>query len=69
MKLKAAFATEVFINEPGYLTIKQDDPMGNDPAIVMLTPEQAELVVREMRRLLEDKASWWELLDDQKGEG
>ena len=60
MKLKAAYETEVFINKPGYLTIKQEDGMGNDPAVVMLTPEQAERVIREMRRVLEDKARWWD---------
>ena len=47
MKLKKTFETEVFVNQPGYITISQPD----EQALVMLSPEQAKLVVQEITKL------------------
>jgi hypothetical protein len=60
MKLKESYQTEVYVCQSGYvpsgyIAIKQQDALGNEPEIVLLTPEQAVLVAAEMKRLIESK--------------
>lgn len=65
IKLKATHETEVYISRGGYLAISQDSGDGED-SIVILSPEQARVVAKEITRQLED-TSWWEesvLTDD-----
>ena len=64
IKLKATYETEVFINEPGYLTIRQRDSIGNEPALVMLSPEQAKAVIEEMQRLVGFSDQWWTINEE-----
>ena len=59
MKLKATYETEVFVSQGGYLVIRQEDNMGEESAVI-LSPEQARLVAREIGRLTEDE-SWWQV--------
>jgi hypothetical protein len=68
IKLKPTYETEVFVNEPGYLTIKQQDNLGNEPAIIMLSPEQARLVIVEAARLLRFENQWWTAAEDTENE-
>ncbi|WP_175920365.1 hypothetical protein [Burkholderia pyrrocinia] len=58
IKLKATHETEVYISQGGYLAISQDSGDGED-AIVILSPEQARVVAKEIMRQLED-TSWWD---------
>ena len=48
MKLKAHYETETYMTAGGYYAIKQEDPMGNDPSIVLLKPEQIRALIRDM---------------------
>lgn len=66
--IKATYETEIFINKPGYLTLKQQDGVGNEPAIVMLSPEQAVSVIEEMQRLLNLKDQWWQSTSEVEDE-
>lgn len=59
MKLKGSYETEVYISTGGYLCIKQEDRLRGGDSIVMLSPEQARLVVQEISSCLED-TTWWE---------
>jgi hypothetical protein len=61
LKLKNSYATEVYISNGGYLTIMQDDPGQDEQHHILLTPEQAELVFREMQELLKQKDDWWKI--------
>lgn len=61
MKIKATQETEVYISQSGYLTIRQEpsDSHYEEAQLVLLSPEQADLVIREMTRLLSHKEAWW----------
>ncbi len=63
MKLKAAYETEVYISNGGYLCLRQSDPAGGDDSVVMLSEEQAKLVAKEIERLLRD-GGWWEASEE-----
>ncbi|HBN8069025.1 hypothetical protein ACM7US_30220 [Pseudomonas aeruginosa] len=52
MKLPATYQTEVYPTEGGYLAIKQHDAVQDEDEIVLLSFEQAELVARELLRLV-----------------
>ncbi len=64
LKLKSAYATEVYISNGGYLTIKQEDPAQQEDHHIMLTPEQAELVLKEMLELIKSKDDWWQVAEE-----
>lgn len=66
--IKATYETEIFINKPGYLTIKQQDSIGNEPEVVMLSPEQARAVIDEMERLLKLQDQWWQSTSEVEDE-
>lgn len=48
LRLPAGLATDVFVNEDGTITIKQPDPLGDEPMIVELTPEYAREVAAHL---------------------
>lgn len=58
MKLPASYATEVFINSAGGLSILQDPGDHEDDVIVALNREQARLVAAEIMRLDGDDSAW-----------
>lgn len=68
LKLKAAFETEVYISNGGYLTIKQHNDDRGEGDHVMLTPEQAQLVCKEMQMLLARTDEWWTIEEAEKEE-
>lgn len=57
MKLPAAYATDVYINNGGYLSIAQNTPEDGD-VIVALSRDQARLVAAEIMRLDADGSAW-----------
>ncbi|MGF6856020.1 hypothetical protein [Paraburkholderia sp. CI3] len=58
IKLKATLETEVYISQGGYLAINQENNIGEESTVI-LSPDQARVVVKEIERQLED-TSWWE---------
>lgn len=62
MELLAAYATSVFINLDGGLSIHQPD----EDQIVALNREQAKLVAAEIMRLDADDALWVASKDDEQ---
>jgi hypothetical protein len=68
MKLKSTRETEVFVNQPGYLTIKQaaDDSYHGEPQVVMFSPEQAKLVAEELLRYVAVRDTWWNPAEDDE---
>jgi DNA-binding transcriptional regulator YiaG len=60
MKLKTAYETEIYISEAGYLAIKQPDPMGGDPSIVILSPDQARRIAEEIVVLQAEQLEAWD---------
>ena len=57
MKLKAHYETETYLTDGGYYAIRQDDPLGGDPAIVLLTPTQMQALIDDFEENLKD-TSW-----------
>lgn len=53
LKLPAAYAVEVYEGERGHVVIKQDDPMGDEAAAVLLLPVQARIVAAHLVKLAE----------------
>lgn len=56
MKLKESLATETFISEAGYYTIKQENFLDEDQ-IICLTPSQMAHIIKDMQFWLADQ-SW-----------
>lgn len=54
MKLPAHYETESYMTEGGYYAIKQEDPSGNDPSIILLKPDQIRALIKDMAAALED---------------
>ena len=52
MKLSAHYETEAYMTAGGYYAIKQEDPMGNDPSIVLLKPDQLRALIKDMSEAL-----------------
>lgn len=42
-------ALEVFVNEGGSVTMKQDDAMGDDPSLIIIPLEHIEAVIKALR--------------------
>jgi len=63
MKLKEAIATETFISEGGYYTIKQEDYCNHDH-IVSLTPAQMALIITDMQKWLADESWHGDVLEE-----
>jgi hypothetical protein len=61
MKLKATYETDVYVCKSGFLAINQKDNLGEEYTLI-LSPEQAELVIKEMRSLLKNKSQWWSII-------
>lgn len=57
MKIPATFATEVFLNACGRISVAQRDIAG-DESIVALSRHQAVLVAQELLRLVNDDGNW-----------
>lgn len=57
MKLKDSLATETFISEAGYYTLKQENFMGEDQ-VISLTPTQMAHIIKDMQDWLVD-SSWY----------
>ena len=53
LNLPYAYATRVFANDDGGVTIIQNDPMGGDVSIVALTKDQAEQVYLALQAFVE----------------
>jgi len=56
MKLSAHYETEAYMTAGGYYAIKQEDPMGNDPSVVLLKPDQLRALIKDMTAALERPA-------------
>lgn len=71
MKLKATFETEVYINDRGYIAIRQRDPLEPDPQdaqaeqIVELSPQQAQLVAAQLKAFAEEFGNEWHMVDER----
>lgn len=42
-------ALEIFLNEEGSITMRQDDAMGGDPSLIVIPLEHIEAVVKALR--------------------
>jgi hypothetical protein len=61
--VRSIHETELFLNDHGYLVMRQWSPDLRHIGIVMLTEEQTAVAAKEMRRLLMDRGNWvtqWE---------
>lgn len=58
MKLAATYATEVFVNVDGGLSIAQNPGTGDDDVSIYLSREQARLVAAEIMRLDGNDGFW-----------
>jgi hypothetical protein len=56
--VKSIYETELFLNEHGYLVIRQWSADCRHIGFVMLTEEQTAVAAKEMRRLLMDRMNW-----------
>lgn len=54
MKLPVHYETETYMTDGGYYAIKQDDPMGNDPDVVLLKPHQLRALIKDMMEALDN---------------
>lgn len=59
MKLSAHYETETYMTESGYYAIRQDDPHGGDPVIILLKHEQLRAMIKDMAVALEHP-EWFE---------
>lgn len=57
MKLKDSLATETFISEAGYYTLKQENFL-DENQIIALTPAQMAHIIKDMQDWLVDQ-SWY----------
>ena len=51
MKLPGRDAIEAYISKGGFICLKQDHPMGEDPSIVMMLPHDIPAVVAWLQQL------------------
>lgn len=63
MKLKDSVATETFISEGGYYTLRQENYC-NETQIVSLTPSQMLLVISDMQKWLSDESWQSDVIED-----
>ncbi len=54
MKLPGRDTIEAYISEGGFICLKQDHSMGEDPAIVMMLPHDIPTVVSWLQQLAEE---------------
>lgn len=54
MKLSAHYETITYMSAGGYYAIKQDDLLGNEPAIILLKPDQLRALIKDMTAALDD---------------
>ncbi|SDR17222.1 hypothetical protein SAMN05445850_3111 [Paraburkholderia tuberum] len=59
MKLKATYETEVYTSQGGYLAIRQTNSCMGEEQTILLSPEQAKLVVQGINQHLKDESWWW----------
>jgi len=48
------YGLEVFQNEWGTITIKQEDALGNEPALVIVSPERVDQLIRFLSAVKEE---------------
>ena len=51
MKLFGRETIEAYISEGGFICLKQDSPLGEDPSIVMMLPTDIPRVVKWLQQL------------------
>lgn len=51
MKLPGREAIEAYISEGGYICLKQDNTMGEDPSVVMMLPSDVKTVIKWLQKL------------------
>ena len=51
MKLQGRDTIEAYISEGGFICLKQESPMGEDPSIVMMLPHDIPQVVEWLQTL------------------
>ena len=57
-KIKATYETDIYISEGGFLCIRQTS-WPDDEETICLSPEQARVVITEMKSLLACEKDWW----------
>jgi hypothetical protein len=58
LKINATYATEIYTTQGGYVAIKQEDPMGDEDSVVLLSAEQLAVVIGELQALLDTREDW-----------
>jgi hypothetical protein len=58
VKLRGSYETEIFVNQAGYVAIKQVDSMGGEDSVICLTSAQLPTVIAELQALYDDRSSW-----------
>lgn len=51
MKLPGRETIEAYISEGGFICLKQESPMGEDPSIVMMLPHDIPKIVEWLKQL------------------
>lgn len=54
MKLQAAYETEVYIGDTGYIVIKQKGPVTEEDSIVFFSVDQAKKLLLALPSLIEE---------------
>lgn len=54
MKLPAHYETETYMTDGGYYAIKQGDPMGDGPDVVLLKQDQLRALIKDMMEALDN---------------
>lgn len=58
-KLRQTYETEIYISEDGYIVIKQPSSLGEEPQMVLFSPEQAKRVAGALTDLAENSPDDW----------
>jgi hypothetical protein len=58
LKIRATYETEIYTTEGGYVAVKQDDPLGGEDSVVLLSADQLAVVIGELQALLETREDW-----------
>lgn len=55
MKLPGREEIEAYVSEAGFICLKQQDALGNDPSIIMMFPSDVPVVIGWLKQLAEQE--------------
>lgn len=58
LEIKQTDKTVIDVTDNGYVRIEQQDAVGNEPAVVLLSAAQLQPVIKELQALYRSRATW-----------